>query len=176
MVLSCDDHMFISFGAGCRSSNVKVHLQQHWSYFYWDPMDNKDWQRTADDNLTSLVELDETALLQNVKRRYLAGKIYTDVGDILLAVNPFKTMPIYSEQWSQLYSRSQVDNLPPHVFGVASKAFNALLQAKKNQVCVISGESGAGKTESTKLIIQQVSPCSNSSQYIIAVVVVVVDV
>ena len=120
-------------------------------------MDNKNWERTADDNLTSLVELDEATLLQNVKRRYLSGKIYTDVGDILLAVNPFKTLPIYSEEWSQLYSNSLIDNLSPHVFGVASKAFNALLQTKKNQVCVISGESGAGKTESTKLIIQQVS-------------------
>lgn len=120
-------------------------------------MMESDWRRTADDNLTSLVELDEKTLLENVRRRYQTGRVYTDVGDILLAVNPFKQLSIYTDQWSELYSTSIIDDKAPHIFGVAAKAFAALLQTKKDQVCVISGESGAGKTESTKLIIHQVT-------------------
>ena len=123
-------------------------------------MNEKDYKRTVDDNLTSLVELDEHSLLESVKKRYVSGKIYTDVGDILLAVNPFQKLPIFSKEWSHLYSRASLDDLSPHIFGVAAKAFNALLQTKKDQVCVISGESGAGKTESTKLIIHQVNGSS----------------
>ena len=121
-----------------------------------------DWKKTEDDDLITLVELDEKTLLDSMKHRYLSGKIYTDVGDILLAVNPFNNLPIYSEEWSQLYSTSVTDDLTPHIFRVAAKAFNAILQTKKDQVCVISGESGAGKTECTKLIIYQVSRCFKS--------------
>ena len=114
------------------------------------------WNRAESDNLASLVELDERSLLESIEKRYVSGKVYTDVGDILLAVNPFKELPIYSEEWSKVYSVASLDDLSPHIFGVAARAFNALIQTKKNQVCVISGESGAGKTESTKLIIHQV--------------------
>ena len=112
--------------------------------------------RRNEDNLTTLVELNETTLLQSIRKRYVADSIYTDVGDILVAVNPFKQLPIYSEDWSGAYGSGDVNSLSPHIYSVAARAFNALQQSKKNQVCVISGESGAGKTESTKFIIQQV--------------------
>lgn len=107
--------------------------------------------------MTSLAELNESNLLQAVSKRYSNNIIYTDVGDILLAVNPFQQLSIYSEAWSRAYTELSLEELPPHIYKTASRAFTALVHGKKDQVCVISGESGAGKTESTKLIIQQVS-------------------
>lgn len=117
------------------------------------------WSRREGDNLTSLAELNESSLLESISKRYAAGKIYTDVGDILVAVNPFRQISIYSDEWSRTYAQRSNDlqYLSPHIYVTAGRALTALVHSKKNQVCVISGESGAGKTESTKLIIQQVS-------------------
>jgi myosin heavy subunit len=115
------------------------------------------WSRLDSDNLTSLQELTEKALLSATKHRYSCNQIYTDVGDILVAVNPFQDLPLYGEEWSKAYSRPDVSGLAPHIYRVAARAFNAMVQGKKDQVCVISGESGAGKTESAKFIMYQVS-------------------
>lgn len=115
------------------------------------------WTRLDCDNLTGLQELTDTALLNATKERYARNHIYTDVGDILVAVNPFQELPIYDKTWSKAYSCPDVSNLAPHIFRVAARAFNAMVQGKKDQVCVISGESGAGKTESAKFIMYQVS-------------------
>ena len=73
-----------------------------------------------------------------------------------MAVNPFQELPLYSEDWSKAYSCPDVSGLAPHIYRVAARAFNAMVQGKKDQVCVISGESGAGKTESAKFIMYQV--------------------
>ena len=117
-----------------------------------------------DDNLACLSHLDEDALLGSIRLRYLSGRIYTFVGDILLAVNPFRLLPqLYSRETSYLYKRSQ-RKLPPHVFALAQRAYNAMLTSGRNQVCVISGESGAGKTESSKFFIQQVAALINKGR------------
>lgn len=114
------------------------------------------WSRLDSDNLTSLQELTEKSLLAATKQRYSANLIYTDVGDILVAVNPFHELPIYEDVWSTAYNCPDVTTLAPHIYRVAARAFNAMVQGKKDQVCVISGESGAGKTESAKFIMSQV--------------------
>lgn len=114
------------------------------------------WTGTPSDNLTSLTQLTEQTLLAALNKRYQDNHIYTDVGDILVAVNPFRAIPVYTEAWSQAYSRPDVNSLAPHIFKVASRAYNAMLSERKDQVCVISGESGAGKTESAKFIMRQV--------------------
>ena len=114
------------------------------------------WSRLDSDNLTGLEELTEKTLLAATKHRYSANLIYTDVGDILVAVNPFRELSIYDEVWSTAYSCPDVTSLSPHIYRVGAKAFNAMVQGKKDQVCVISGESGAGKTESAKFIMYQV--------------------
>lgn len=115
------------------------------------------WVGTSSDNLTTLPELNEQTLLEAIQQRYHGDHIYTDVGDILVAVNPFRSLPLYGEDWSSAYSRPDVNSLAPHIYKVASRAYNAILREKKDQVCVISGESGAGKTESAKFIMHQVS-------------------
>ena len=114
------------------------------------------WVGVESDNLTGLTELNEDSLLNAVKARYKDELIYTDVGDILVAVNPFRQLPIYDKRWSTAYSRPDVSALAPHIYRVAARAFNSMVHGKKDQVCVISGESGAGKTESAKFIIHQV--------------------
>ena len=114
------------------------------------------WTALEADNLTSLAELTEENLLKATEERYRAGLIYTAVGDILVAVNPFQELPLYDGAWSQAYGTSDVSGLAPHIYRVAAAAYNAMVQGKKNQVCVISGESGAGKTESAKFIMKQV--------------------
>ena len=114
------------------------------------------WTGQPSDNLTTLTQLTEHTLLTALQQRYQGDHIYTDVGDILIAVNPFHPLPLYTEDWSQAYSRLEVNSLAPHIFKVASRAYNAMLSDRKDQVCVISGESGAGKTESAKFIMHQV--------------------
>ncbi len=114
------------------------------------------WSGQPSDNLTTLTQLTEHTLLTALQQRYQDDCIYTDVGDILIAVNPFKLLPLYSEEWSLAYSRIDINSLSPHIFKVASRAYNAMLSDRKDQVCVISGESGAGKTESAKFIMHQV--------------------
>lgn len=114
------------------------------------------WVALEADNLTSLAELTEENLLKAIEERYRASLIYTAVGDILVAVNPFRTLPMYNESWSKAYEVADVSGLAPHIYRVAAAAYNSMVQGKKNQVCVISGESGAGKTESAKFIMKQV--------------------
>ena len=112
--------------------------------------------RLGSDNLTGLPELNQQTLLQAMKERFLQDSIYTDVGDILVAVNPFYQLPIYDNTWLDAFNREEINGLVPHIYKVGARAYNSMLQAKKDQVCVISGESGAGKTESAKLIMKQV--------------------
>ena len=116
------------------------------------------WQRRELDNLTELAELTEENLLESIKKRYEEGVVYTDVGDILVSINPFRELPIYSQECSSVYSTPDLAVLAPHIFRSAARAFSALLDCRRDQVFVISGESGAGKTESAKLLMRQVSP------------------
>ncbi|CAL1540613.1 unnamed protein product [Lymnaea stagnalis] len=121
------------------------------------------------EDLATLARLDETILLEEVKARYTSDKIYTYVGDILLAVNPFKELDIYGKDYSARYQHTKLSSQPPHIFAVADAAYQALIgngvRAPRNQCVLISGESGAGKTESTKLIIKQlVELCKGNTQ------------
>ncbi|KAI8483301.1 hypothetical protein Bbelb_389050 [Branchiostoma belcheri] len=120
-------------------------------------------------DLTSLPNLDEDVLLQELKARYAADRIYTYVGDILVAVNPFKDVPIYTKEISDKYCGGLHSDHPPHIFATANDAYQGMLgklaAPPQDQCIVISGESGAGKTESTKLLIRQLLQlCQGTSQ------------
>jgi len=118
-------------------------------------------------DLAKLSELDDQLILDQLYKRYANDNIYTYVGDILVAVNPFKPLSIYSKQYSNLYKFSQKDAKPPHVFAVVDKAYQDLLglgsKPPTSQCCVISGESGAGKTETCKLMIKHLIDLSGGS-------------
>ena len=102
-------------------------------------------------DLITLQFLDEPNILHNLRVRHLSGEIYTNTGPILIAINPWRTLDIYSTQYMDTYNSSlldrAIDDLPPHIFRVADAAYRAMLRENKNQSILVSGESGAGKTE-----------------------------
>uniref|UniRef100_A0A8C5HT95 non-specific serine/threonine protein kinase n=1 Tax=Gouania willdenowi TaxID=441366 RepID=A0A8C5HT95_GOUWI len=105
-------------------------------------------------------EVDDLAtleLLDELQNRYMTDQIYTYVGDILIAVNPFHKMDIYTPQYNQLYLGAKRTANPPHIFAVADVAYQSLVSYNADQCIVISGESGAGKTESAHLLVQQLT-------------------
>ena len=112
-------------------------------------------------DLCNLPDLNERTLLENIKSRFVNSNIYTYVGSILLAVNPFKFFPIYNPKYVKMYQNKRLGDLPPHIFAIADAAFHTMLRSKKNQCIVISGESGSGKTESTNLLLHHLTALSH---------------
>ncbi|XP_059953056.1 unconventional myosin-IXa isoform X3 [Mesoplodon densirostris] len=112
------------------------------------------------DDLCSLPDLNEKTLLENLRNRFKHEKIYTYVGSILIAINPFKFLPIYNPKYVKMYDNHQLGKLEPHIYAVADVAYHAMLQHKRNQCIVISGESGSGKTQSTNFLIHHLTALS----------------
>ncbi|XP_043281933.1 unconventional myosin-XV isoform X2 [Venturia canescens] len=109
------------------------------------------------EDMIQINDLNEASLLWNLKIRYDKELIYTYTGSILVAVNPYKMFDIYGLDQVKLYEGRILGTLPPHLFAVGSSAYSQVSAANNssaNQVVVISGESGSGKTESTKLVMQ----------------------
>ncbi|XP_022914623.2 unconventional myosin-IXa-like isoform X3 [Onthophagus taurus] len=117
-------------------------------------------------DLCQLPDLNEQTLLDNLRARFTAGHIYTYVGSILIAVNPFKFYPIYNPKYVKLYQNRRLGpNLPPHIFAVADTAYHCMLKDRKNQCIVISGESGSGKTESTNFLLHHLTALSQKGTH-----------
>ncbi|XP_026074853.1 myosin-IIIb [Carassius auratus] len=110
-----------------------------------------------DDDLVNLEVLDEETIIAHLQRRYQDLQIYTYVGDILIALNPFQNLSIYSPQFSKLYHGMKRSTNPPHIFATADAAYQSMVTLCKDQCIIISGESGAGKTESAHLIVQHLT-------------------
>ncbi|KAG8158825.1 hypothetical protein KVR01_011268 [Diaporthe batatas] len=109
----------------------------------------------ASDDLTNLSHLNEPAVLQAIKLRYLQKEIYTYSGIVLIATNPFARVDsLYVPGMVQVYAGKQRATQAPHLFAIAEEAFIDMLRDKKNQTIVVSGESGAGKTVSAKYIMR----------------------
>ncbi|XP_075979889.1 unconventional myosin-IXa-like isoform X4 [Anticarsia gemmatalis] len=117
-------------------------------------------------DLCQLPELNEQTLLDNLKSRFAAGYIYTYVGSILIALNPFKFYPIYNPKYVKLYQNKRIgSSLPPHIFAVADAAYHCMLRERTNQCIVISGESGSGKTESTNFLLHHLTALSQKGSH-----------
>ncbi|XP_058497652.1 unconventional myosin-XV-like [Solea solea] len=113
----------------------------------------KRWAEGMED-MTQLPELNETTVLMNLKKRYDQELVYTYIGSILVSVNPYKLLNIYGTDMVLQYEGHGLGDNPPHLFAIANLAYNTMMDAKKDQCVVISGESGSGKTEATKLILR----------------------
>ncbi|XP_048832087.1 unconventional myosin-IXb-like isoform X4 [Brienomyrus brachyistius] len=105
------------------------------------------------DDLCNLPHLTESSILHNLRNRFQKKKIYTYASSILIAINPFKFLPIYNPKYVKLYENHQLGKLEPHIFAIADVAYYAMLRKSVNQCIVISGESGSGKTQSTNFLI-----------------------
>ncbi|XP_014645274.1 PREDICTED: unconventional myosin-XV [Ceratotherium simum simum] len=106
------------------------------------------------EDMTQLEDLQETTVLANLQNRFERNLIYTYIGSILVSVNPYRMFGIYGPEQVQQYSGRALGENPPHLFAIANVAFAKMLDAKQNQCIIISGESGSGKTEATKLILR----------------------
>uniref|UniRef100_A0A8C7XEM2 Myosin X, like 1 n=1 Tax=Oryzias sinensis TaxID=183150 RepID=A0A8C7XEM2_9TELE len=116
------------------------------------------------EDMSALAELHEAAIMHNLYKRYQDDNIYTNIGSILAAVNPYKQVPgLYDLDRVELYSKHHLGELPPHIFAVANECYRCIWKRHDNQCVLISGESGAGKTESTKLLLQFLSVMSQNS-------------
>ncbi|XP_062251057.1 si:zfos-588f8.1 isoform X2 [Platichthys flesus] len=104
-------------------------------------------------DLCNLPALNEDRILNNLRTRFYKKKIYTYAGSILIAINPFKFLPIYNPKYVKMYENHQLGKLEPHIFAIADVAYYAMLRKSVNQCIVISGESGSGKTQSTNFLI-----------------------
>ncbi|XP_071617264.1 unconventional myosin-XV [Heliangelus exortis] len=112
------------------------------------------------EDMTQLEDLQEATVLSNLRTRFERQLVYTYIGSILLSVNPYRLYNIYgTEQVLQYEGRALGEN-PPHLFAIANVAYSKVMDAKHNQCIVISGESGSGKTEATKLILRYLAAVS----------------
>ena len=108
----------------------------------------------ATDDLTNLSYLNEPAVLHTILNRYSQRLIYTYSGIVLIAVNPFYALSLYSPEIIQAYSGKRKGELEPHLFAIAEDAYRCMIRDNKDQTIVVSGESGAGKTVSAKYIMR----------------------
>jgi hypothetical protein len=106
-------------------------------------------------DMVKLGDLHEAALLHNLRLRFSSDDIFTFIGPILVACNPYKRLPIFTPEFIQRYhSANAAEILPPHVYGLANNTYVNMLRDGEDQSVVISGESGAGKTEETKMCLE----------------------
>lgn len=117
------------------------------------PLRNPPLLETADD-LATLSHLNEPSVLHTIRNRYAQHSIYTYSGIVLIAVNPFQRVTLYGPEIIQAYSGRKRGDLEPHLFAIAEDAYTAMAKEGMGQTIIVSGESGAGKTESAKFIMR----------------------
>lgn len=132
--------------------------------------DTDDVGFVPDDNgdLSSLQNLTEDSVLRLIQERYRKGEIYTKSGDVLISVNPFKPLSIFGDDDHEMYTPdtlSRTPDLRPHIYWLATLAASRRTRENVDQVVLVSGESGAGKTEATKLMIKHILHLSQSHDH-----------
>uniref|UniRef100_A0A667XXT9 Myosin ID n=1 Tax=Myripristis murdjan TaxID=586833 RepID=A0A667XXT9_9TELE len=116
----------------------------------------------ADFVLLDNVSLEE--FMANLKHRFEKGRIYTYIGEVVVSVNPYRAMNIYGRDTIEQYKGRELYERPPHLFAIADAAYKAMKRRNKDTCIVISGESGAGKTEASKYIMQYIAAITNPNQ------------
>jgi len=105
------------------------------------------------DDVSNMTYLNEASVLWNLKSRYVAKLIYTYSGLFCVVINPYKRYPIYTNRVVQMYIGKRRNEVPPHLFAISEGAYQGMMHQSKDQSMLITGESGAGKTENTKKVI-----------------------
>uniref|UniRef100_A0A8D1LID7 Myosin-11 n=1 Tax=Sus scrofa TaxID=9823 RepID=A0A8D1LID7_PIG len=114
------------------------------------------------EDMAELTCLNEASVLHNLRERYFSGLIYTYSGLFCVVVNPYKQLPIYSEKIIDMYKGKKRHEMPPHIYAIADTAYRSMLQDREDQSILCTGESGAGKTENTKKVIQYLAMVASS--------------
>ncbi|UJR25222.1 hypothetical protein I4U23_006574 [Adineta vaga] len=109
---------------------------------------------TCCDDMANLTYLNDASVLHNLRDRYERWLIYTYSGLFCVAINPYKRLPIYTLKVVLMYRGKKRTEVPPHLYAIADNAYSNMLRDRENQSMLITGESGAGKTENTKKVIQ----------------------
>jgi len=126
--------------------------------------------KNALDDLVMLQTISEEAITETLKNRYAADQIYTNIGPVLIAINPFKNISgLYTDATIREYRGKKYFELSPHVYALADETYSAMISYRENQCVIISGESGSGKTETSKIIMQYISGVSGKSAEVVRV-------
>ncbi|RAL67585.1 hypothetical protein DID88_008338 [Monilinia fructigena] len=113
-------------------------------------------------DMAELTHLNEASVVHNLHMRYQADLIYTYSGLFLVTINPYCSLPIYTNEYINMYKGQSREETKPHIFAMADEAFRNLVEEGENQSILVTGESGAGKTENTKKVIQYLAAVANS--------------
>ncbi|ROW10367.1 hypothetical protein VMCG_02082 [Cytospora schulzeri] len=113
-------------------------------------------------DMAELTHLNEASVVHNLHMRYQSDLIYTYSGLFLVTVNPYCPLPIYTSEYVNMYKGRNREDNKPHIFAMADEAFRNLVEEGQNQSILVTGESGAGKTENTKKVIQYLAAVANS--------------
>uniref|UniRef100_A0A8C4I9R4 Myosin-9 n=1 Tax=Dicentrarchus labrax TaxID=13489 RepID=A0A8C4I9R4_DICLA len=114
------------------------------------------------EDMAELTCLNEASVLHNLKERYYSGLIYTYSGLFCVVVNPYKYLPIYTEDIVNMYKGKKRHEMPPHIYAITDTAYRSMMQDREDQAILCTGESGAGKTENTKKVIQYLAHVASS--------------
>ncbi|CAJ1075590.1 myosin-11-like [Xyrichtys novacula] len=114
------------------------------------------------EDMAALTFLNEASVLHNLKDRYFSSLIYTYSGLFCVVVNPYKMLPIYSEKIIEMYKGKKRHEVPPHIYSITDNAYRNMMQDREDQSILCTGESGAGKTENTKKVIQYLAVVASS--------------
>ncbi|XP_037544381.1 myosin-11-like isoform X3 [Nematolebias whitei] len=114
------------------------------------------------EDMAALTFLNEASVLHNLRERYFSSLIYTYSGLFCVVVNPYKMLPIYSEKIVEMYKGKKRHEVPPHIYSITDNAYRNMLQDREDQSILCTGESGAGKTENTKKVIQYLAVVASS--------------
>uniref|UniRef100_A0A2C9MAE6 Myosin motor domain-containing protein n=1 Tax=Biomphalaria glabrata TaxID=6526 RepID=A0A2C9MAE6_BIOGL len=106
----------------------------------------------------------EEAFIDNLEKRFQHQQIYTYIGNVVVSVNPYEKLPLYTHAVIEEYRSRNIYELPPHIYAITDDAYRSMRDKNLDQCIIISGESGAGKTEASKVIMQYVAEVSGKGQ------------
>ncbi|XP_010878847.1 unconventional myosin-Ie isoform X2 [Esox lucius] len=128
------------------------HYRYHWQ--------SHNVKQSGVDDMVLLSKINEDAIVDNLKKRYMDDYIFTYIGPVLISVNPFKQMPYFGDKEVELYQGAAQYENPPHIYALADNMYRNMMIDRENQCVIISGESGAGKTVAAKYIMSYISRVS----------------
>uniref|UniRef100_A0AAY4DA60 Osteoclast-stimulating factor 1 n=1 Tax=Denticeps clupeoides TaxID=299321 RepID=A0AAY4DA60_9TELE len=128
------------------------HNRYHWQ--------SHNVKQSGVDDMVLLTKINEDAIVENLKKRYLDDFIFTYIGPVLISVNPFKQMPYFGDRVVEMYQGAAQYENPPHIYALADNMYRNMMIDRENQCVIISGESGAGKTVAAKYIMSYISRVS----------------